>query len=332
MNAVFIAALILNTTSSVGLIFLNKALFSIYRWNYATSLTTLHFLVNYLVCEMIFCFGYANRKLLPWKEAIPMGAAWCGSIVFANFSLLANSTGYYQSMKLLLAPLLVVWQYTFFGIKTDSRERNALIPLLFGVGLITVNDICATSIGTFWAVSQLLCAAAVQTWAKTKQKAHDMDATQILHNNSFVCFAIMAPIAPILDYSLVGGWVHEHEYKASLGAIIILSALVAMLLNLACFVIIGFKGPIAFQVVGYLKTVLVFTGGNLFFNDHYEHKKICGVVTAIFGLIYYTHIKSIVDAEKSGLGKSRPVSKSTVEQSEVKILLEEEDSDLEVEK
>jgi len=155
-----------------------------------------------------------------------------------------------------------------------------------------------------------------------------MDATQMLHNNSFVCFAIMAPIAPILDNSLVGSWVHEHEYKASLVVIIILSALVAMLLNLACFVIIGFKGPIAFQVVGYLKTVLVFTGGHLFFDDHYETKKICGVIAAIFGLIYYTHIKSIVDAGKSavGLDKSGSVPKSAIEQTEVEILLEEDAS------
>jgi len=297
MNVIFVAALFLNTASSVGLIFLNKIIFSIYGWNFATSLTTLHFFVNYLACEIIFCFGYATRKWLPWKEAVPMGATWCGSIVFANFSLLANATGYYQAMKLLLAPLLVVWQYMWFGIVTDPRERNALIPLLFGVGLITVHDISPSSIGTIWAVLQLLCAAAVQTWAKTKQKAHSMDATQMLHNNSFVCFAIMAPIAPVVDYLLMGGWVQEQVYTAPLVTIILVSAMVALLLNLACFVIIGHKGPIAFQVVGYLKTVLVFIGGHLIFREHYEVRKICGVLTAIVGLIYYTHIKSVVDKE-----------------------------------
>lgn len=324
MNYVFVTALFINTASSVGLIFLNKTLFSIYGWNYATTLTTLHFLVNYLVCEMFFYFGYAIRKWLPWKDAVPMGFAWCGSLVFANLSLLANATGYYQAMKLLLAPLLVVWQYMFFGIVTDSRERNALIPLLLGVGLITVKDISTTSIGTLWAVSQLLCTAAVQTWVKTKQKAYDMDATQMLHNNSMVCFAIMAPIAPILDYSLVGDWVQEQEYQTKLVAIILLTSLVAMLLNLACFVIIGFKGPIAFQVVGYLKTVLVFMGGHLLFDDNYDSKKIVGVLTAILGLIYYTHTKSIVDAEAS-----EAVCKILVpiNKSEVKTLIIVPDSD-----
>lgn len=307
MNVVFIAALILNTCSSVGLIFLNKTIFSVYGWNYATSLTTLHFLINYLVCELIFSCGYAKRKWLPWREAIPMGATWCGSIVFANFSLLSNTTGYYQAMKLLIAPILVVWQYVWFGIVTDRRERNALIPLLFGVGLITVSDINPSSVGTLWAVLQLLCAAAVQTWAKTKQVAHNMDATQMLHNNSFVCFAIMAPIAPIVDYSLVGGWVQEMEYSAPLVGAIFLSAMVALLLNLSCFVIIGHKGPIAFQVVGYLKTVLVFLGGHWLFQEYYELKKVCGVSIAILGLIYYTHIKSVVDSDAREIISSQSV-------------------------
>jgi len=295
MNIIFITALFVNTGSSVGLIFLNKTLFSVYGWNYATTLTTLHFFVNYMACELIICCGYAKRKWLPWREALPMGATWCGSIVFANFSLLANSTGYYQAMKLLLAPLLVVWQYVFFGIETDPRERNALIPLVLGIGLITVSDFSPSSIGTVWSVTQLCCAAAVQTWAKTKQKTHNMDATQMLLNNSFVCFALLAPIAPIVDYVLTDGWVQDVEYDTQLVGMVLLSAIVALLLNLACFVIIGHKGPIAFQVVGYLKTVLVFLGGHWLFEEYYELRKICGVVVTIGGLIYYTHIKSVID-------------------------------------
>jgi len=226
-----------------------------------------------------------------------MGTMWCGSIVFANFSLRANSTGYYQAMKLLMAPILVVWQYVWFGIKTDPREQKALIPLIIGVGLITVSDVTPSLIGTFWAVIQLCCAATVQTWAKTKQKAHDLDPTQMLHINSFVCFAILAPIAPSIDYWLIGSWVQDGEYSILFVLVVLGSALIALLLNLACFVIIGHKGPIAFQVVGYLKSVLVFTGGHLFFEEVYEPKKICGVCIAICGLVYYTHIKSIVDEE-----------------------------------
>jgi len=97
--------------------------------------------------------------------------------------------------------------------------------------------------------------------------------------------------------------------------------MVALLLNLACFVIIGHKGPIAFQVVGYLKTVLVFLGGRLILGEHYEARKVCGVLTAIAGLIYYTHIKSVVDAEARLI-----LLKNNVVRSEELMLLREQDS------
>jgi len=143
----------------------------------------------------------------------------------------------------------------------------------------------------------------------------------MLHNNSFVCFAIMAPIAPIVDFSLVGGWVQEQDYTAPLVAIIFVSAMVALLLNLACFVIIGHKGPIAFQVVGYLKTVLVFVGGHIIFGEHYEFRKICGVVTAIGGLVYYSHIKSVVDSDARAMSLKIPDKRLEAEK-----LLEARDS------
>jgi len=87
---------------------MNKVIFLKYEWNYTTCLSSLHFFVNFMVCEGLMRAGYVKRKALPWQEAIPMGIAWSGSIIFANISLRVNSTGFYWAMKLLLAPVIVV--------------------------------------------------------------------------------------------------------------------------------------------------------------------------------------------------------------------------------
>merc|ERR1712048_839205 len=177
-------------------------------------------------------------------------------------------------------------------------ERNALIPLVLGVGMITVSDLAFTWLGTVWAVLQLLCACAVQTWVKTKQKQHGMDATQLLHNNAFCCFAMLAPLAPLIDYANTGNWVFNADYPLTFVGVLLLSGLFALLLNLACFLIIGYKGPVTFQVVGYLKTVLVFMGGYFLFGDNFPPMKIVGLCIAIPGLGYYTHVKRTIEAEK----------------------------------
>lgn len=277
---------------------MNKTIFKEYEWNYATCLTSLHFFVNFMGCEGLIWAGYVRRKALPWKEALPMGLAWSGSIIFANFSLMLNTTGYYQAMKLLLAPVIVVWQLVVFNKKTHPRERNALIPLIFGVGLITISDLTPTLLGTLWAVLQLLSAAAVMTWVKDKQKLHDMNPTQLLHNNAFVCFVLLTPISPLIDWFLVREWVFDEIYTRSLVTKIILSAILALLLNLSIYKIIGFKGPLVLQVVGYLKTVIIFVGGSWMFQEMLNLKKTVGLAIAIVGLFFYTYVKRQIGMEE----------------------------------
>jgi len=230
-----------------------------------------------------------------------MGLAWSGSIIFANFSLRVNSTGYYQAMKLLLAPVIVVWQFVVFRVKTDRREQMALVPLILGVGLITVSDLQAKLIGTFWAIIQLLSAAAVMTWVKDKQKQHGMDPMQLLHNNSFVCFVLMTPLSPGIDFALIGTWVWTEIYTSRLITVILCSALFALLLNLTIYKIIGFKGPIILQVVGYLKTVIIFVGGSWLFAESMTLRRCIGLSIAIGGLILYTYVKKNVEMEAKSM-------------------------------
>jgi len=169
----------------------------------------------------------------------------------------------------------------------------ALVPLILGVALITVSDLQAKLAGTFWAIIQLLSAAAVMTWVKAKQEQHGMDPTQLLHNNSFVCFVLVTPLSPGIDWALVGTWVWAEMYTVWLISIILCSALFALLLNISIYKIIGFKGPIILEVVGYLKTVIIFVGGSLIFGESLILKKWIGLLIAIGGLVLYTYVKNV---------------------------------------
>lgn len=303
---------------------LNKEIFQALHFRYATCLTTLHFFFNYLACETLIFGGKIKRKWLPWRQAVPMGMTWCASIVFANLSLLHNSTGFYQAMKLLGAPMLVVFQQVLYGMHTHRREKIALIPLIIGVGLITVNDMYFSATGTVYAVIQLLSAATVQTWVNTKQKEHNMDASQLLHNNAFVCFAVLGPLAPLIDYANTSDWVFDETFSTRLISVCLFSGLVAFGLNMACFMIIGHSGAIVFQVVGYLKTILVFMGGSFFFLEVFTPRKIIGVVISLMGLAWYTRVKQML--KKDSLGEYKPVNTrddvlSLEEEKEVDALL-----------
>merc|ERR1711920_206945 len=96
---------------------------------------------------------------------------------------------------------------------------------------------------------------------------------------------------------MVGTWVWAEIYTSRLISIILFSALLALLLNISIYKIIGFKGPIILQVVGYLKTVIIFVGGSWIFAESLITKKWIGLSIAIGGLVLYTYIKKIVEKE-----------------------------------
>merc|ERR1719168_323638 len=69
-------------------------------------------------------------------------------------------------------------------------------------------------------------------------------------------------------------------------------------MNIACFLIIGISDPLTFQVVGYLKTMLVFVGGAYIFDEGWGMNKLIGIAITVIGLIIYRTIKLRIDSEE----------------------------------
>jgi len=53
------------------------------------------------------------------------------------------------------------------------------------------------------------------------------------------------------------------------------------------------------NVIGYLKTVIVFVGGYLFFDSNVDNKQIIGVGLTLLGVLLYTYVKIEEDNKKS---------------------------------
>lgn len=246
-----------------------------------------------------------------------MAAAWCGSIVFGNLSLLLNSVGFYQSMKLLLSPVLIVWQYVFFRIVTHPHERWALVPLIIGIGMITVNGIGFSAVGLVVSILQLISTAAVQTWVQRKQKAHTMDSIQLLHNNAFFCIIFLAPIAPLVDYVTVSEWVFDRAISFQFVVALGISGFFALGLNIAAFLVIGISGPVVFQVVGFFKTMLIFVGGVVIFNEPINTQKGLGMAIALAGLAIYSYVKHRLKTKKPGQAATGATGKGQASELEL---------------
>lgn len=226
-----------------------------------------------------------------------MGLTWIGSVVSTNFYLRANSAGWHQALKLALVPVLVLWQYVFFYIKTAHRELLTLVPIILGVAMLVIDNFTPTTFNILSGSVWLLSAAAFQTLVRSKSQEHDMSPIQLLHNNALICFLLLFPFSTVIDFALVGSWVFMDNFQRSFFCYALATVFLTIILNMSCFWIIVLRGPIAFQVVGYLKMVLFFIGGELMLRKSGTWIKILASLIALGGIFVYTLVKEDLEVQ-----------------------------------
>lgn len=291
MEMAISTALLVNIVFTAGVVFMIDMIYEKYLWNYSTSLTSLNFLASYLMCEALIYFGLLNRKRLPWKEAIPIGVAWSGAIVFANFSLLTSSSGWYHATKLAVAPVLVLWQIALFRVRSDKRELWALGITILGLSLLVITDFTPNLRSSTSSFFHLLSIASAQTWIQTRSQKHNISPMQLLHNITSWCFILLAPFAAVVDFWLVGSWVHWNTKGWSLCLWLFFASLLSIPVNMSCVTIIVLKGPLMFWVFWCSKILLIFIIGELLLGNSWEVKKIVGVILALGGICAYVYLK-----------------------------------------
>ena len=115
-NTLTSLCIILNITSSISIVMLNKWIYTHYKFPNIT-LTFIHFIMTYCglkVCEFfnIFC-----PKRLQLKDLIPLAVSFCGFVVLTNLSLQYNTVGTYQLIKVLTTPCIMGIHTQFYGKK-----------------------------------------------------------------------------------------------------------------------------------------------------------------------------------------------------------------------
>ena len=86
----------------------------------------------------------------------------------------------------------------------------------------------------------------------------------------------------MIDYDFLSGYV---------GYFILISCILAFLVNLSIFLTIGKTSPITYNVLGHFKLCVVTIGGTLFFKEDTNPRKVAGVAVALVGITMYTYWK-----------------------------------------
>ncbi|CAM9868979.1 unnamed protein product [Ectocarpus sp. 6 AP-2014] len=311
----------LNFCSAVGIVAANKALFRHAEGlGFATSLTGIHFLATAVGVRACRLCDIYKVKPLKQTQVLPITLAFCAFVAFNNLSLQYNDVSFYQLMKILTTPAVVVLQLVLLKVVLPFKLLVTLVPICGGVALATANDTEVSAEGASWALAGLLAAAGYQILVKSTQDNLQVSSLQLLHHQAPQAAVMILMVAPFFDDTgeLVAMmirtfsaaepplWLHSTPANGSgttagsgqtagAGAfwvgMVFLSCLLAFLVNLSTFLVIGRTSPVSYQVLGHFKLVVILLVGVVGFGEQSSSARLSGMALALAGIVGYTTLK-----------------------------------------
>ncbi|XP_075751116.1 solute carrier family 35 member E3 isoform X1 [Rhipicephalus microplus] len=293
-----------NVILSILIVILNKWVYVYVNFPNIT-MTMYHFAMTFaglLVCRALNVF---QVKKLPLRHMLPLATTFCGFVVFTNLSLGHNTVGTYQIIKTLTMPTIMVIQHYWYKKSFSLGIKLTLVPLTLGVYLSTYYDIRFNILGTCYALAGVVVTSLYQVWVGEKQKEFQVNSMQLLFYQAPLSALMLVVLVPIVEPPWApGGFLYQHWSWLHL-MLVLSTGVVAFLVNLSIYWIIGNTSAVTYNVVGHMKLMLVLVGGFVVFQDPVHTEQAIGIVVTLTGVLLYTYIKVQQSA------KERPLKETT---------------------
>ncbi|MEQ2214373.1 hypothetical protein XENOCAPTIV_003579, partial [Xenoophorus captivus] len=202
------------------------------------------------------------------------------------------------------------------------------VPITLGVILNSYYDVRFNVLGMVFATLGVLVTSLYQVWVGAKQHELQVNSMQLLYYQAPLSSAFLLGIIPLFepltgDGGIFGPWSlpalvrHEtHKYLSTFFLLksvtkeccsladqvtVLFSGVVAFLVNLSIYWIIGNTSAVTYNMFGHFKFCITLIGGYLLFHDPLSLNQALGILCTLAGILSYTHFKLVEQEE----GKSR---------------------------
>ena len=277
--------LVFNFAASVGIIFINKLLFATVKFQYTTFLTALHYVVTLVGLELLAACGVYTKKTSPTTPRLVVLSLVVGAApALNNLSLSLNQLGFYQVVKLLVTPAIVVLEAYLYKQEMSVARAAALIGICVGVGVAVINDISVRADGLAAALCWVPIAALYKVlWSRVSK------------DEGWHTFALMRRVLPLSTLLLLAlvpladpPGLLDFPWTARRAALVALSGVAAFFVNWSGFLVMGACSALTHTILGQLKAVVIILGGFVLFAHAYPPKAVAGAATAFCAIVAYT--------------------------------------------
>ncbi|CAN7989473.1 unnamed protein product, partial [Ixodes hexagonus] len=165
------------------------------------------------------------------------------------------------------------------------------IPLTLGVYLTTCFDIRFNVLGTTYALIGVLVTSLYQVWVGEKQKEFQVNSMQLLFYQAPLSALLLLFVVPVVEPPWLNDGFLSHRWTLPQMVLVFLTGVVAFLVNLSIYWIIGNTSAVTYNVVGHTKVLLILLGGFVVFQDPLHPVQGLGLMLTLSGVFMYTHFK-----------------------------------------
>lgn len=296
-NVATAGTMALNFGSSVAIVVANKYVMDKLRFGFGSTLTLFHFLcTSALLALSAHAFGLFAVKRCELAKVAKLAAGGAGFVVLTNLSLQHNSIGFYQVMKVMTTPTIVLIEATLYGKHLENDLKLALAPVCIGVVVTTVTDFRLNAFGTVIAAAGVLVTSFYQIWSGALQRTLQVSALQLQYYTAPLSALFLVPFVPLFDNWRAdaphdAGSIFAYRFTAHNVAVIALTGVLAFLVNVSIFMVIGRTSAVTYNVLGHAKTAFIITTDFLCFGRPFNAQNVVGIVLTMAGVIWYTNLK-----------------------------------------
>eukprot|EP00042_Codosiga_hollandica_P023705 m.95489 g.95489 ORF g.95489 m.95489 type:complete len:220 (+) comp51291_c0_seq3:373-1032(+) len=187
-----------------------------------------------------------------------------------------------------------LWSVTckpIVSLKRRSIDVCGKALVLLGVLFASNADITFNALGASIAALAVFVTAFYQIWVKTVQKDLKLSAFQLLYYQAPVSATMLLAILPFVENLVGEGGVLHSPWTVDALLAVLSSSVLAFVVNLSIFLVIGKTSAISYNVLGHFKLCTVLAGGFLLLGEPLNMRQGAGIAVALLGVFAYGHIQ-----------------------------------------
>ena len=200
-----------NTLATIGIVFVNKAIFSDLSLKLAQlSFAAFHFFITWLTLYILSRpqLAYFVPRRATIREILPLSVAMALNVILPNLSLAFSSVTFYQVARILLTPTVALMNFVLYKSALPRKALYALVPACAGVGMVSYYDsrpsadenVKTTSgLGVLFAFAGIFASSLYTVWISSYHRKLQMTSMQLLFNQAPVSAFLLLYVIPFVD-------------------------------------------------------------------------------------------------------------------------------------